>query len=36
MPKGVLQTFADDQVANRSGLLMYPIAWKVYLPLTIR
>jgi pimeloyl-ACP methyl ester carboxylesterase len=31
-----IYTFADDQVANRSGLLMYPIAWKVYLPLTIR
>jgi len=31
-----IYTFADDQVANRSGLLMYPLAWKVYLPLTRR
>jgi sugar lactone lactonase YvrE/pimeloyl-ACP methyl ester carboxylesterase len=31
-----IYTFADDRIANRSGLLMYPLAWKVYLPLTIR
>jgi pimeloyl-ACP methyl ester carboxylesterase len=31
-----IYTFADDQVANRSGLLTYPLAWKIYLPLTIR
>jgi hypothetical protein len=31
-----IYTFADDRIANRSGLLTYPLAWKIYLPLTIR
>jgi hypothetical protein len=31
-----IYTFADDRIANRSGLLMYPLAWKIYLPLTRR
>jgi len=31
-----IYTFADDRAAKRSGLLTYPLAWKIYLPLTRR